>query len=233
MNAYVPPPSQYEENKAPKARGESNVGRVGWPIAISLIVAGSLVTAIADGAEVLNGFENGSQVRGLGAIIALASAIPLRHLGRKLFGYVPLSYVAWIFLSLAMTGIATNIVQETVAKTQCNGVSAYADDMRQTGLAFNDRTSILKNPTSLTYGNLQVLIDATNNDITDLQAYPVPPALVSLNNQRIIVMKGWVQVFQALQHGTYSDQMLFDLQPKDDRVEQLTREVNATCAAAF
>lgn len=69
-------------------------------IAGVMILVGALCMGWASSAASSGDAE--SNVGGLGALIAVLSAIPMRHLGWWLLGYIPVAYVVALVLSFAL-----------------------------------------------------------------------------------------------------------------------------------
>lgn len=197
-----------------------------WVLACVLVGVAALLMSLAN-------VGVGSSIGGFGTLAVLASAFFVRHLGWKLLLYIPGAYVVALVLSFMMIPVAAQIDDSTGlgSRSGCAGWNRYIDELNAYREPLNSRLELLRNPSSLTDGRIQVVINAFNNDIETWSASDPPENARALNDQMIVVLQGWISVFDAVRDGTYSDQLLYDLQVEDDELERLTREANATCAS--
>lgn len=197
-----------------------------WLVAGALAMLGMLLMlATTRGA--------GSAVGGLGTLAVLLSAIPVRHLRWKLLLYVPAVYIGALLLSLILALAAGPLESGsgTGGRNGCEDWNRYISDVNNYSPTLNSRLQLLNSPDALTDARLHVVVDALENDIANWREADPPRNAVALNNQLISVIQGWVEVFEALRDGSYTDQMIFDLQREDDELERLTRQANADCAS--
>jgi hypothetical protein len=138
------------------------------------------------------------------------------------------AYLSALTLSFVLIPVAIQIRSEA---NGCSGWNRYIREYNAYGDPLNDRVDQVRYFYTLSDAQVGGIIDALNNDIESWRASDPPAAAEALNDQLIVVIEGWVDVFEALRDGTYSDQMLFDLQEEDDELERLGREADAACAS--
>jgi hypothetical protein len=196
-----------------------------WLVAGALVALGMFLMLAANRGA-------GSAIGGLGTLAVLASAIPVRRLGWKLLLYVPAAYVVALLLSLVLAVAVEPLGsgRGTGSRGGCEDWTRYISEVNNYSPTLNSRLQLLNNPGTLTDARLQGVIDAIENDIANWRAADPPPKAVAPNDQLVAVLQGWVDLFEALRDGTYTEQMLFDLQREDDELERLTRQANADCA---
>ena len=197
-----------------------------WLFACTSVALAALLMSLAN-------VGAGSTIGGLGALVAVLSALFVRNLRWKLLLYVPAAYVVALILSLMLVPLSVSIRDSTglVGSAGCSGWNRYIGEYNEYSEPLNDRLENLRNYSSLTHAQTQTIIDAFNNDVENWRASDPPAQAEALNEQLIVVLQGWIGVFEALRDGLYTDQMLFDLQVADDELERLTREANMACDA--
>lgn len=130
-----------------------------------------------------------------------------------------------------LSGVALQVASGVKARDDCAGMNKYWDLVEDTGENINARMELVKESNwMLSQQQWQILVNANDTDVENLRAYRVPKAASEFNLQLIRVLGGWSDVFKAASDGTYTNQMLFELQAEDDEMENLQRQLAIDCS---
>jgi hypothetical protein len=111
----------------------------------------------------------------------------------------------------------------------CEGWIPYTEEMNATVDSIDSRLELLRAYDTLSDDQLRGIANAFSTDLANMRALEPPENAQALNDQVLVLLQGWRNVVRAMQNGTFTDQMLYDLQREDDETERLLREANAAC----
>lgn len=116
------------------------------------------------------------------------------------------------------------------AQAGCKDWNRYIHEVNTYSPTLNSKLELMNEADTLSDDQIEGVVNALRSDIENFRQSAPPEKAKALNNQLIVVLQGWIGIFQAIGDRTFERQMLFDLQAQDDELERLTREANAACA---